>query len=207
MQLRMAGVVIGIVVDNCDPDGMHRVKVKYPVESADMPESSWCRLISPMAGKQRGWVTLPEVDDEVILGFAYRSGLPYVLGAVFNGEDTPPYANEDGNNDLRVFQSQSGHRLTFDDTDGSERVELIGHDEGVKVILNASDKEAAGLADSDVIFEAGSTVSLKCTDFVVEASASVDISAGTTAEVSGSSTGKIDGGSSLSASAGQVTIG
>lgn len=207
MQLRMPGVVIGIVIDNCDPDGMHRIKVKYPVDSADMPESSWCRMISPMAGKQRGWVSLPEIDDEVILGFAYRSGVPYVLGAVFNGEDTPPYANDDGNNDLRVFQSRSGHRLTFDDSDGSERVEMIGHNEDVKVILDASGMEASGYADSDVIFEAGSTLSFKCTDFVVEASASVEISAGSSADVTGSSSGTVDGGGSLSASAGQVTIG
>ena len=206
MQLRMAGVVIGIVVDNCDPDGMHRVKVKYPVESADMPESSWCRLITPMAGKQRGWVTLPEVDDEVILGFAYRSGLPYVLGAVFNGEDTPPYANEDGNNDLRVFQSRSGHRVTFDDTSGSERVELITHNEEVKVIWDSSGKTLAVYAGENIILEAGSTLSLKCTDFVVDASASVEVSAGSTFDLSASSTASIDGGGSLTLSAGMISI-
>jgi uncharacterized protein involved in type VI secretion and phage assembly len=206
MSVRNPGVIVGIVIDNCDPEGMHRVKVKYPVESADMPESSWCRMLTPMAGKQRGWVSLPEIDDEVVLGFAYRSGLPYVLGALFNGEDTPPYANDDGNNDLRVFQSRSGHRLTFDDTDGSERVELISHNEEVKIILDSSGKEASGYAGQDVIFEAGSTISLKCTDFAVEASGTVDISASSTADVSGS-TGTVDGGGSISASAGQVTIG
>ena len=207
MSARFPGVVIGIVIDNCDPDEMHRVKVKFPVESSDMPESSWCRIVTPMAGKQMGWVSLPEVDDEVVLGFAYRSGVPYVLGALFNGEDTPPYANDDGNNDLRVFQSRSGHRLTFDDTDGSERVELIGHNEEVTVILDSSGKEASGYAGEDVIFEAASTLSLKCADFVVEASASVDISASSSADVTGSASGEIDGGGSISASAGQVTIG
>ena len=203
---QMPGLVEALVTDNEDPDSMGRVKVKFPT-LPEMPESYWARVVTPMAGKQRGWVSLPEVDDEVLVAFVHGDfNNAIILGALFNGEDTPPYANDDGNNDLRVFQSRSGHRVTFDDTDGSERVELITHNEEVKVIWDSSGSTLAVYAGENIILEAGSTLSLKCTDFVVDASASVEVSAGSTFDLSASSTATIDGGGSLTLSAGTISI-
>ncbi|MFN7143834.1 MAG: phage baseplate assembly protein V, partial [Myxococcota bacterium] len=101
------GIVVGIVVDNVDPDKMGRVKVNFPVDGETPPESTWVRMIWPMAGKLRGWVILPDVGTEVVVGYAYRTMSPYVLGAVYNGGDDKPkvYANEDGNDDHRRFWS------------------------------------------------------------------------------------------------------
>ena len=72
-----------------------------------------------MAGKNRGWVSIPEIGTEVVISFAYRSLQPYILGAVYNGgDDKPePYKNDDGNNDKRVFWSRNDHMLIFDDTE------------------------------------------------------------------------------------------
>ena len=118
---QMPGLVEAIVVDNVDPDKLGRVKLKFPM-LPEMPESFWARLVMPMAGQKRGWMTIPEVDDEVLVAFVHGDiNHAIVIGALYNGVDVPPYANEDGNNDLRVFQSRSGHRLTFDDKDGDER--------------------------------------------------------------------------------------
>ena len=124
---QMPGLVEAIVVDNKDPDKLGRVKLKFPM-LPEMPESFWARLVMPMAGKKRGWMTIPEVDDEVLVAFVHGDiNHAIVIGSLYNGVDVPPYANEDGNNDLRVFQSRSGHRLTFDDKSGDERIELIVH--------------------------------------------------------------------------------
>ena len=90
------GVVVGIVVDNQDPDKMNRIKVRFPVDSENRIESSWCRMCVPMAGKFRGLVMLPQNGTEVVLAYAYRSMSPYVLGAVYNGgPDRTPYKNAD----------------------------------------------------------------------------------------------------------------
>ena len=70
------GVVVGIVTDNKDPDKMHRVKVQYPVDSGEKVESSWCRMMSPMAGAFRGLVMLPDVGTEVVLMFHGRTLAP-----------------------------------------------------------------------------------------------------------------------------------
>ena len=175
---QMPGLVEAIVVDNVDPDQLGRVKLKFPL-LPDMPESFWARLSMPMAGQERGWMTIPEIDDEVLVSFV-RGDInnAIVVGSLYNGVDTPPYANEDEENNLRVFQSRSGHRLTFDDTDGAERIELILHSEEIQVIWDSANKVLSVYSGKDIIIEAKDKISMKCTDFELEASNSINVKAG-----------------------------
>ena len=82
-------LVIGVVTDNKDPDKLGRVKVKYPLLN-DEVESGWARIAWGAAGKERGTVTIPHVNDEVAIGFEHGDvRRPIILGALFNGVDTP----------------------------------------------------------------------------------------------------------------------
>lgn len=194
---QMPGLVEAIVVDNVDPDKLGRVKLKFPL-LPDMPESFWARLVMPMAGQKRGWMTIPEKDDEVLVAFVHGDiNHAIVIGSLYNGVDVPPYANEDGNNDLRVFQSRSGHRLTFDDKSGDERIELIVHNEEIRVIWDAKEKVLSLYSGKDIIVEAKETISMKCKDFIVEAEKTINAKSGKTTEVKAGSACTVDGGSSL----------
>ncbi len=194
---QMPGLVEAIVVDNVDPDKLGRVKLKFPL-LPDMPESFWARVVMPMAGQKRGWMTIPEKNDEVLVAFVHGDiNHAIVIGALYNGVDVPPYANEDGNNDLRVFQSRSGHRLTFDDKAGDERIELIVHNEEIRVIWDAKEKVLSLYSGKDIIVEAKETISMKCKDFIVEAEMSINGKSGKTTEVKAGKSCTIDGGSSL----------
>lgn len=123
-QGRIYGIVIGIVTDNQDPEGLGRVKVKFPWLSEE-DESHWARIALLMAGPDRGTFFLPEVDDEVLIAFEHGDvRFPYILGMLWNGQDTPPYDNSDGNNDLRVIKSRSGHELIFNDNDSEGKLEI-----------------------------------------------------------------------------------
>ena len=127
---RTYGVVVGIVTNAQDPDGLARVKVKYPTIS-DRLESHWARLVTPMAGAGRGFEFIPEVNDEVLVAFEYDDiNKPYILGALWNGKDKPPEASNaivsgDGKVQKRVIHSRSGHTITLDDTDGDEKISII----------------------------------------------------------------------------------
>ncbi len=176
------GPVIGIVTDNVDPNGMHRVKVEYPVSSSDPPGSGWARVVSPMAGLNRGMVMLPDVGTEVLVGFAYQSSTPYVLGALYNGaDDTPdPYANEDGNNDHRRFWSRASHWLDFDDTEGDEHVRLISTTENQAI---SQDLDSAGMTVTLTVGrnfenEASESISIKCRNLSIQAAGDVRLTAG-----------------------------
>jgi len=119
------GVVVGIVTNNRDPEGMGRIKVRLPALS-DTDESNWARIAAPMAGMDCGVYFLPEIDDEVLVAFEHGNpSFPFILGALWNGQDSPPAKNEDGKNDVRVIKSRSGHLIRLTDKDGQETIEII----------------------------------------------------------------------------------
>ena len=129
------GVAIAVVTQNRDPEGLCRVRVSFPWQTQSR-ESYWARLAMPMAGKDRGLVLIPEVGDEVLVAFEREDlRFPYVLGALWNGKETPPETNSDGNNDKRVFKSRKGHLLHFDDNSARGTVRLALND-GKKVELD-----------------------------------------------------------------------
>ncbi len=122
---RFSGVAIAIVTNNQDPDGLGRVKVRLPW-MADEAESDWSRVVTLMAGAQRGFYCLPEVDDEVLVAFEH--GHPdslYVLGALWNGKDKPPANNKDGKNNVRMFKSRSGHQIVLNDSDDEPSILVV----------------------------------------------------------------------------------
>ena len=134
---QIAGVAAGIVTNNKDPDGLARVKVKFPWLSDDN-ESDWVRIATLMAGSERGTFFLPEVGDEVLVAFEHGDiNRPYVIGAIWNGVDKPPETNSDGRNDIRKIRSRSGHELIFNDNASLGQVEI--HTEGGhKIVLDDS---------------------------------------------------------------------
>lgn len=187
------GVAIALVTQNKDPDNLCRVKVRYPWH--DKPtESYWARLAMPMAGKERGLVLIPEVDDEVLVGFEREDlRFPYVLGALWNGKDKPPLANGDGKNDKRILQSRKKHYLLFDD--GSKGVVVLAHEKGRKVvfdddgILLQDEKGNVIKIDSNsgaMSIEAKGKLSIKAATVTIEATGTLDLKASATLTVRGS---------------------
>ncbi len=122
---QLYGVVVGVVTNNQDPEKQGRVKVKFPWLS-DENESQWARVLTPMAGNGYGLYTLPQTGDAVLVAFEHGMvEFPYVLGALWNGQDKPPEGNDDGKNNRRLIKSRSGHIIRLDDTDGSEKIEIV----------------------------------------------------------------------------------
>lgn len=135
---RVHGVVVGIVIDNNDPEKMYRVKVKFPwvsesdssltnaTDPQDFP-STWARVATLMAGPDRGAFWLPEVGDEVLVAFEHGDlRRPFVIGSLWNKVDPPIHDGEGGANNFRTFFSRSGHVIQFlDDAKGKqERIVL-----------------------------------------------------------------------------------
>lgn len=136
---RIEGVAIGIVTNNKDPEGMGRVKLKFPWLSEEN-ESDWVRIATLMAGADRGSYFLPEVDDEVLVAFDHGEiHYPYVVGALWNGPDKPPEANSDGKNNIRKIRSRSGHEIILDDNSEQkkEKVTIQTH-AGHQIVLDDS---------------------------------------------------------------------
>jgi uncharacterized protein involved in type VI secretion and phage assembly len=147
---RFYGVVVGVVTNNRDPDGMHRVKVRLPWLNLD-DESHWARVVSPMAGNGRGSYFLPEADDEVLVAFEHGSvEHPYVIGSLWNGKDTPPESNADGRNDHRSITSRSGHVLRLSDQDGAESIEIIDKTGSNRIVVKSADNSISIESQGDI---------------------------------------------------------
>ena len=84
-----AHLVIGLVTQNKDSESQGRIKVKYPALDENA-ESTWVRISFPAAGSGRGVVALPQINDEVVIGFEHGDiERPIVLGTLFNGKEKP----------------------------------------------------------------------------------------------------------------------
>lgn len=185
---RAGSVAVGIVSDNEDPEGMGRVKLTFPWREAD-DESHWARVAVPMAGPDRGTWFLPEVGDEVLVAFEGGDvAHPYVLGALWNGEDAPPEENE-GDNDVRSVTSRAGHALTFDDADdGGVTIETdAGHtitldDTSGGETVTIEDNSGSNVIEFDgasqsLSIEAGATLTVEAPQIEVAADGNCTIDA------------------------------
>ena len=187
---KIYGLVIGIVTNNNDPDKTGKVKVKFPWLS-DEVESTWARVVQPMAGNLRGFWFIPEIDDEVLVGFELGDvRRPFVVGSLYNGQDKPPepskitktFAGEgydhggytpteiqDGKNDLRFVQSRSGHMLVFDDKENAERITIADKTGKHRIEIHTKDKRVVITSeDGDIELIAAKKILLRCEDLVTE---------------------------------------
>lgn len=179
--------VPAIVEDNDDPEELGRIKVRFPTLH-DEPLSFWIRQISPNAGEERGFYALPEVDDEVLVLFMMGSqDIGVIIGQFWNGQDKPPTEARDGmpgsgelptlewssdtfedgstddeDNDRRFWRSRSGHLFVFDDTDGSETVQIWDQTHKLSLVFDSANERILLCSNGgDVHIRAGNDLYLE----------------------------------------------
>jgi phage protein D/phage baseplate assembly protein gpV len=228
------GLVIGIVTSVKDPEKAGRVKLKFPWLS-DTYESDWARLVVIGAGSKRGLLVLPEVDDEVLVGFEQGDiRRPYVLGGLYNGVDKPKddpklIDSSAGKVNRRWFMSRSGHLISFDDgSDGGGIVIETGNSKHA-LALSAAKSRVRITSSGDVVVEGGGKVTITAgADLSIEAKTKLELKAqqvsltgdsnvevksnaamsveGTTVNVKGQASMDIEGGATCNVRAAMVKI-
>jgi phage protein D/phage baseplate assembly protein gpV len=160
------GVAVAIVTNNDDPDGLGRVKLKFPWLSDDV-ESFWARVAMPGAGPDSGMVWIPEVGDEVLVAFEMGDlSFPYVIGGLWNGVDKPLLGDglcDAGTIKRRGFVSRKGHKIVFFDDDDKSGIALISANGKFKISLDETKKQIHIVADEQVLIEA-KKITLKAQD-------------------------------------------
>ena len=161
---RFYGVTVGVVTNIKDSEGLGRIKVKFPWLSSD-DESPWARVLTPMAGNDRGFYFLPEVDDEVLVAFEHGDmAFPYILGSLWNGKDKPPEKNDDGKNNKRVIKSRSGHMIVLDDTENQEKIVIEDKTGKNKITIDCENNAMIIQVEKELTIEAKGKVSMKSQD-------------------------------------------
>jgi len=173
------GVYPAVVDDNQDPDGQGRVLVRLPwsPDAGGGAYKAWARLATTMAGSGRGTWFVPEIGDEVLVSFQGGDPRwPFVIGALWNGQDDPP-ESMDSDNNIRSIVSRSGIRITLDDTAGAvtltletpggQQVSLA--DAGSQITVQDSNGNSCQLAPSGITITAANQLTISA------ATAEIDI--------------------------------
>jgi phage baseplate assembly protein gpV/phage protein D len=124
---RAAGTaaVLGVVTRVDDPDGLGRICVKLPAYSG--VETDWMNVVIPAAGKDKGFMALPDVGDRVLVLCAHEDpGQGVVIGGLY-GVDGWPDTGVDGAAVKRfTWLTPGGQRIRLDDARQAVRVENQG---------------------------------------------------------------------------------
>jgi hypothetical protein len=122
----------GIVTDVEDPLNRCRIRASVPAVLGEHP-CGWAMPALPFAGAGHGMVVLPAVGSGVWIEFeAGRLDSPIWSGGWWAADQRPdPQGSK-----VRVFVSEGGHRIVFDD----ERGEVtVAHGGGPSIRLTASE--------------------------------------------------------------------
>lgn len=220
------GLVPAIVSDARDPAKLGRLKLSFPWLDKDYT-SNWARVAQPGAGKARGTLVLPEVGDEVLVGFEHGDfDAPYVLGGLHNGMDPLPTFSVDpvdgGNGEIAVrgFVSRKGHKVELVENTGitiasGDGKLIINLDQKKQLIEVISGKEISVKAANGIKVDSGNgPLELKgqkvtvqsATDVAVDAQASMKLSGQAGVKVEGSTVSVTGQGQAELTASGTVTV-
>ena len=113
---------MGRVVENADPLGLGRVRVQMMWQEAGSEKTPWIRLLQPHSGSGKGFYFVPEIGEEVLVGFqGGNAEKPYVIGTQYNGKEKSGYADKENN--IKAVHTRSGNRLLLNDETGDVSLE------------------------------------------------------------------------------------
>ncbi len=189
-----------------DPMGEYRVMVKLPIVNSQ-EQGIWCRLATMDAGENRGSFFLPEIGDEVLVGFINEDPNNAVIVGMLNSSAKPaPLKAEDANN-IKGFVTRSEMKFLFDDEKKSVTIEtpagkkvIIDEDAG-EITLQDENSNTLKMNKDGISIESGKDLILKATgDVTIEGmnieitgQAEVKASGNAGTEVSSSATTTIKG--------------
>ena len=113
---------MGRVVENADPLGLGRVRVQMMWQEAGSEKTPWIRLLQPHSGSGKGFYFVPEIGEEVLVGFqGGNAEKPYVIGTQYNGKEKSGYADKENN--IKAVHTRSGTKIILNDSEGSILIE------------------------------------------------------------------------------------
>lgn len=132
-----AGLHVGIVMKlDADPSGLSKIQVNIPVTNATTV-GVWARLASFYGSSAVGSYFVPEIGDEVIIGYFNNDpSHPVVLGSLYGSKNKMPYAL-DANNYMKAILTKAKLLLEFDDENKVITLETPGKN---TVIISDKDK-------------------------------------------------------------------
>lgn len=131
------GLQIGVVKKlDADPDGQYKVQVSVPLMQATT-EGVWARLLSFYGSLGIGAFFVPEIGDEVVLGYFNNDpSSPVILGSLYSSSRKPPYELT-ADNFIKALVTKSNLKIEFDD---ENKIITLTTPANNKVVISDKDK-------------------------------------------------------------------
>ncbi|CAA0163255.1 type VI secretion system Vgr family protein [Tenacibaculum maritimum] len=169
----MAGTQRAMVIDHADPLHKGRVKVKMLWQENEMA-TNWIQVLAPDAGSSavvgtnRGYVFIPEIGDQVLIGFHHNDpNRPFVLGNLHHADSA---GGGQVNNNIKSIKTRSGHTIAFNDTERAESISITDR-KGNHIIINTKEETISIKALRDINLKAVENIN-------IEAGKDINVTAG-----------------------------
>lgn len=167
VRLPQAETQMATVISNNDPSNSGRVQVRMNWQTGHM-RTGWVRVMTPDGGSSkevssnRGFVFIPEVGDQVLLGFRHGDpARPYVMGSLFNGSTGKGGGHS---NSIKSITTRSGISVTLNDDNKSLHIKDAGGSsillDGKGNIILKAPKNIHIHAGNDMCFMAGDNLNV-----------------------------------------------
>ncbi|GEJ44782.1 phage baseplate assembly protein V [Chryseobacterium sp. ON_d1] len=151
---------VATVISNVDPLNQGRIQVRFDWQLNDT--THFIRMMSPDAGgtdavsQNRGFVAVPEIGDQVMVGFEYHNpDFPFAMGGMFHGKIG---LGGGADNHLKSIQTRSGNKILFNDTEGQGSIRT--EDGSTNFIYLDGEGNIRINAPNNIILEAGNNLDM-----------------------------------------------
>ncbi|TLX71654.1 type VI secretion system tip protein VgrG [Labilibacter sediminis] len=177
-----------VVKDNRDPEKLGRIQVQF-FWQGNGNATPWIRLVTPYSGAERGFYFIPEIDDEVLIGFEGGDAeRPYVIGSLYHGKNKPASQFPDQNNSFKGIVTQSNLKIEFDDDKKSTTIEtpsgnkIVLNDDAKSILLHDENNNKVELSSNGITLNSGKDIKISS-----QANVSIEGTGGVTIKSSGTS--------------------
>ncbi len=176
------GLQIGVVMKiDEDPDSQYKIKVTVPIMQAET-EGVWARLASFYSSSGFGAFFIPDVGDEVVLGYFNNDpSYPVILGSLYSSGKQPPYEIT-ADNYINAIATKSGLKFEFDDekkvitlvTPGNNMIVIS--DDSESILIEDQNSNKVELSTSGILMDSPKDIQIKAQGKVtIDATDNVEI--------------------------------
>lgn len=158
-----------------DTESLYRIQLEIPSGSAT-PNTTWARMTHQYASNKSGYFFLPEVGDEVVLGFLDSdTRFPVILGSLYNGKNAAPYT-PDAKNNIKAIVTKTNMKIEFDEEKKNISVltpgnnSIIISDDGKSIELKDQNSNSIKLSTDGIVIDSAK-------DIKISAKGNIDMSA------------------------------
>ena len=167
------------VVENKDEQKLGRIRVQFPwqeIQSKEM-KTPWLRIAVPYAGASKGHQFIPEIGEEVMVGFEMDNAeKPYIIGALYNGgkgkpdEEWAASKDDDGTNTVKAIRTRNGHTIEIHDKGNDGYIRIYDNKKENYILTFSTDEKLIKLestgnielyAKNDIIMHAGHDIDVQ----------------------------------------------